>query len=312
MSTRKLLVASAFACMTAALPSLSLRAQDQAELATKRDQKLESEFLKLADWVTDFAEAQAVAAETGKPIFAYFTRSYAPCPPCSALEKGPLSEELFKYFGQDVVLFCHVTSHVEEDKDQDLLRQKGGSAFPYLAFLDAAGNVIAKPKERTVDSFHDAVEHDVTAYFDLVSAAEGGDADAAARLFEKRVEFGHFSDFEAARAEMARQEALSPARRARLEQALVAQEFNHILGTVRGEAEAAAGGAKTLPMLEKGRIPKDPGLAFYYWAFLAQHAAETGNADLLGRCIEELGAHSRARPLLPRLQKAYDGLRKKG
>jgi hypothetical protein len=287
-------------------------AQDQAELAAKRDKKLESEFLKLADWITDFDEARAVAAETGKPIFAYFTRSYAPCPPCSALEAGPLSEELFKYFGQDVVLFCHVTSQVEGDEDQDLLRQKGGSAFPYLAFLDAQGHVIAKPKERTVDSFHDAVEQDVATWFELVSAAEGGDGEAAANLFEKRVEFGHFDDFEAARAEMTRHESLSPARRARLEQALIAQEFNRILGTVRGEAEAAAGGARTLPMFEKGRIPKDQGLAFYYWAFLSQHAAETGKTELLGRCIEELGAHSRARPLLPRLRKAYEGLQKKG
>lgn len=286
-------------------------AQDQAELAAKRDKKLASEFLKLADWITDFDEARTVAAETGKPIFAYFTRSYAPCPPCSALEAGPLSEELFKYFGQDVVLFCHVTSQVEGDAHQDLLRQKGGSAFPYLAFLDAAGNVIAKPKDRTVDAFHDAVEQDVAAWFELVEAS-ADDADAAARLFEKRVEFGHFDDFDAARAEMARYESLSPARRARLEQALIAQEFNRILGTVRGEAEAAAGGARTLPMFEKGRIPKDQGLAFFYWAFLAQHAAETGNAELLGRCIEELGDHSRARPLLPRLKKAYEGMQKKG
>jgi hypothetical protein len=311
MLNRKFLLAAS-ACMAAALSSSLLRAQDQAELAAKRDQKLESEFLKFADWITDYAEARAVAAETGKPIFAYFTRSYAPCPPCAALEKGPLSEELFKYFGQDVVLFCHITSHVEGDEDQDLLRQKGGSAFPYVAFLDAAGNVIAKPKERTVDAFHDAVEQDVTAYFDLVASAEGGDKGAAAQLFEKRVEYGHFEDFDAARVEMASHESLSPARRARLEQALVEQEFNRILGTVRGEAEAAAGGAKTLPMLEKGRIPKDQGLAFYYWAFLSQHAAGAGNADLLGRCIEELGSHSRARPLLPRLQKAYEQLRKQG
>lgn len=286
-------------------------AQDQAELAAKRDKKLQSEFLKLADWITDYDEARTVAADTGKPIFAYFTRSYAPCPPCSALEVGPLSEELFKYFGQDVVLFCHVTSQVEGDEHQDLLRQKGGAAFPYLAFLDAAGNVIARPKERTVDAFHDAVEQDVAAWHELVAAAEN-DEDAAARLFEKRVEFGHFDDFEAARAEMARHGSLSPARRARLEQALIAQEFNRILGTVRGEAEAAAGGARTLPMLEKGRIPKDQGLAFYYWAFLAQHAVESGNADLLGRCIEQLDGHSRARPLLPRLKKAYEGLQKKG
>ena len=29
-------------------------------------------------WITDFAAAKAKAAETGKPIFAYFTRTYSP------------------------------------------------------------------------------------------------------------------------------------------------------------------------------------------------------------------------------------------
>jgi hypothetical protein len=29
-------------------------------------------------WITDFALAKAKSKETGKPIFAYFTRTYAP------------------------------------------------------------------------------------------------------------------------------------------------------------------------------------------------------------------------------------------
>ncbi len=43
-----------------------------------RDEKLQSAFLKNAPWITDFDKAQAEAKKTGKPIFAYFTRSYSP------------------------------------------------------------------------------------------------------------------------------------------------------------------------------------------------------------------------------------------
>jgi hypothetical protein len=40
--------------------------------------KLKKPFLKNAAWVHDFAEAKRKAKELQKPIFAYFTRSYAP------------------------------------------------------------------------------------------------------------------------------------------------------------------------------------------------------------------------------------------
>ena len=50
---------------------------DQAQLKKQRDDKLAKEFLKLADWHTDFAKARARAKQDGKLIFTYFSRSYA-------------------------------------------------------------------------------------------------------------------------------------------------------------------------------------------------------------------------------------------
>jgi hypothetical protein len=44
----------------------------------KRDQKLKSPFLSKAPWITDFAKAKEESKKSGKAIFAYFTRSYAP------------------------------------------------------------------------------------------------------------------------------------------------------------------------------------------------------------------------------------------
>lgn len=53
------------------------KAPDQAQLKKQRDEKLAKEFLKLADWQTDFAKARAQAKQDDKLILTYFSRSYA-------------------------------------------------------------------------------------------------------------------------------------------------------------------------------------------------------------------------------------------
>ena len=44
----------------------------------KLAEKLAKPFAKNAAWVLDFGEAKGLAAEKGKVIFGYFSRSYAP------------------------------------------------------------------------------------------------------------------------------------------------------------------------------------------------------------------------------------------
>ena len=48
------------------------------DLEAKYKEKLEKEFVKKISWIQSLEEAQKVSAKTGKPIFGYFTRSYAP------------------------------------------------------------------------------------------------------------------------------------------------------------------------------------------------------------------------------------------
>jgi len=54
------------------------RAQDVAQLEAQLEQKLAEAWVKNSPWELDFAAAKRTAAERGVPIFAYFTRSYAP------------------------------------------------------------------------------------------------------------------------------------------------------------------------------------------------------------------------------------------
>ena len=57
---------------------LASAAAAQDGMEEKRDKKLKSEFLAKAAWSTDFAKAREESKKSGKPIFAYFTRSYSP------------------------------------------------------------------------------------------------------------------------------------------------------------------------------------------------------------------------------------------
>lgn len=51
------------------------RAEESFE--QKRDAKLAEAWMKKAPWITDYDKALAESKSSGKPIFAYFTRSYA-------------------------------------------------------------------------------------------------------------------------------------------------------------------------------------------------------------------------------------------
>lgn len=50
---------------------------DQAELKAKLTKKLNEPWVTKAAWNTDYDKAREASKKSGKPIFAYFTRSYA-------------------------------------------------------------------------------------------------------------------------------------------------------------------------------------------------------------------------------------------
>ncbi len=70
---------SALGLLLAASLTVSACGQkSQEKLIASREAKLASEWLKNADWNLDYDEARTEARQSGKPIFAYFTRSYSP------------------------------------------------------------------------------------------------------------------------------------------------------------------------------------------------------------------------------------------
>jgi hypothetical protein len=65
------------AALFAAVPGALWAQGNQEELVKKRDKKLAEEWVKNANWITDYTKAREEAKKAGKLIFAYFTRSYA-------------------------------------------------------------------------------------------------------------------------------------------------------------------------------------------------------------------------------------------
>ena len=66
-------------------PTLALLAPELAAQRTFDQDKMKANYAEMQEhqwftggaWITDFAAAKAKSEETGKPIFAYFTRTYA-------------------------------------------------------------------------------------------------------------------------------------------------------------------------------------------------------------------------------------------
>ncbi len=69
------LIAALASSATAQPPT---RVYDQEDMMARKAELLKHDWLKQADWVMSYAKAKAQAAKSGKLIFTYFTRSYAP------------------------------------------------------------------------------------------------------------------------------------------------------------------------------------------------------------------------------------------
>ena len=64
--------------LLAALLLFAVTTASAQSMEEKRDKKLAEGWVSKNPWITDYDDALAKSKETGKPIFAYFTRSYSP------------------------------------------------------------------------------------------------------------------------------------------------------------------------------------------------------------------------------------------
>ena len=283
-------------------------------LEQKRDEKFQEAWFKAGPWITDYDKARAESKASGKPIFAYFTRSYAACGFCAALEKGALSEPDFQVFAKDVVLFCHITSQVPGEPYPDLFQQKGGKGFPHLAFLDAEGEVLlAHSGARTVEKFRRTAEK-VQAYRALQRKAAGGDKAAGFDLLVAGLEMGRVT-FEEGQKEVAASGDLTPERKAALVPALAAAEVRSVVATLDSKDEAAclAAGKHFLDMKLAGRIPTGEVDSQPFWVRMMNYAAHEKNPALFEEGLVALktllGDNPQAKAFFVKRQAQLDALK---
>jgi hypothetical protein len=162
-------------------------------------------------------------------------------------------------FSEKVVLFLHVTSHVEEDKYQELFEAKGGDGFPYMLYMDAGGDVIAKmDRPYDIDAFTTALGKAST-YLAVVKKAEGGDKAASLEVLITKLETGGIKA-EEAKKKLKELPKPSAEQLPRLNGALANAEVKDIV-TEQQEATAK----KFIEMIKAKRVPtdKEVGETFY-------------------------------------------------
>ena len=232
------------------------------------------------------------------------------------LEKGELLEPRFAEFGERVSLFFHVTTGLNSDPDQDLLAAKGGSGWPFVAILDASGQVLAHHKGK-----HETPQYEQTlavakgmaaSMAELGRRAKGGDVGAAGQLLELRIELGHV-DAEAARFRLAQLDSLPKAERDRLETLITKAEVGSIqIRATSDEKTQIAAGKDFARMVAAGRIPADED-AMFFWYFTAMYAEQSAQAELYARALAGLRHHEKrlGAGLLDSMEKKLEILRKK-
>jgi hypothetical protein len=184
------------------------------------------------------------------------------------------------------VLFLHVTSHVEGDKDQDLLSEKGGRGFPTLLFLDADGEIAAQVADRSVEGFL-ATGKALKTVSALENKERSGPEDV--EFFLARIVLGKLDL--AAATKIADQLPATGADAERVAEALLELEITGKLENIRSREEAEAAGEAFAAMVAAGRTPQKAGIpTARFWLSVSQHAEKQKDAALFQKCIDGVKA----------------------
>jgi hypothetical protein len=296
-------------------------AQGQPELVKRRDEKLAQPFLKKAPWSTDYVKVREEARKQGRFIFAVFSRSYSPSPECQALEEGPLSSPAFAEFGKQVVLLYHLTSLVREDDYQDLMQKKGGRGYPYVAFLDDKGEVVAAgstlpPADKPADKPDSAVAgwtttlRDLTQWRESKRKVDGGDKSARKALLLAELALGK-TNAKDVRARLKDIGTLTKDERGRIDLALVNLDARDLVEQSQTRAGLMTAGKKLVEMKQTRRIPTEGYLPIQFWTALVNYGIEIRDWRLCEDSIGEFKKGAKDQPaLLKTVETLEDTLRR--
>lgn len=195
-----------------------------------------------------------------------------------------LSTEEFKGFAKDYVLFSHITSQVEGAAYPKLLQEKGGRGFPYVVAMDAAGEVVAKLRDRSVEGFRSMMK-DAADYAVLLPKKERTPAEAL-RFLRLEMRLGKVAD-EEARTRATALEGLDDAGKADRADLLLGLEIKAELNKIQGRdpAPRIAAGKVFAGMWAAGREPQDMEYVQAFFFLMLDHAEDVKDLALFEKAL---------------------------
>lgn len=192
-----------------------------------------------------------------------------------------------------------------------MLREKGGTGFPTLQFMDADGNTLTTQGDRSVKGF-EATLVKVQHLLDLRQRVAGGDKAAAADLFLAELAMGAIG-WEEANEKAKGFKDLSAAQKKELGQLLLDAEIKHLIADAGRDAEKIQKvGQRFVEMLAAGSIPS-PAERGSFWSFLTSWASNNGDPATFEKALNGLkevyADEPRAQSYLERLSKQLEEMK---
>jgi hypothetical protein len=185
------------------------------------------------------------------------------------------------------VPFLHITTRIDDHPYDSLLREKGGTGFPTLMFLDPGGRKLMRYRgPRTVKGFEESLG-DVEEFTALLKRAEQGDKKVAGKLFIRQLELEWFS-FEEATRRYKKLTKVSGKEKKQIESLLVDTEVRTITKDAgRDEDKCLSAGKHFLGMWKDKQIPGSDAQLYSFWLFIANYAEEEGDKKLFKKTVAE-------------------------
>ena len=180
-------------------------------------------------------------------------------------------------------------TRIDGHPDDDLLTEQGYSGHPTLAFMNAKGLIVGRPRHRTVENF----EATLTAIQDLArleAREKGGEKGLEYERFILEYRVSKLRGVKlAARGKSLR--GLDEKQQARVDAIVLGVEVDDlVLQSLGGGEELLAAGRRMKAILDAGRCP-DMEASANAWSVLARYGEQVGDAALLERCAAGLRKH---------------------
>jgi hypothetical protein len=190
------------------------------------------------------------------------------------------------------VLFLHNTSRVEDEPYPTLLRDKGFGGFPSLCFMDAEGNVLAKPPQRTVASYQETAAG-AQALLTLRNKGAKRTPAEEKELFLTELRLDLIPAAEIAKRGAAIP-SLSDEEKAAMQQKIVDSEYAALMGKMR-EIGPEALATQVAEMAKANRIPSGRNQTSF-WTQVLTHAAKQKDVALAEQAFAKAEEASKTMP----------------